>query len=58
MKKNSWGSSTIALNSIVERSWGSFSCPFQFGFVDWDKRQIAEKKAAIAKKAYNGIEWT
>lgn len=35
---------------------GQFFLPFGFGFLDWDKRTLAEKKAVIAKKAYNGIE--
>jgi ASC-1-like (ASCH) protein len=35
---------------------GQFFLPFGFGFLNWDKRTLAEKKAVIAKKAYNGIE--
>jgi len=49
------------IDNCLEHYWrtmmGQFFVPFSLGFVDWDKRQIVEKKAAIAKKAYNGIEW-
>src|SRR5574344_183233 len=49
------------IDDCLELYWrtmmGQFFVPFSLDFVDWDKRQIVEKKAAIAKKAYNGIEW-